>query len=339
MSRKVRLLILIVVCAVAITVSTVYVLESRSRHAGAARSVPLLSQTSRATIEDGARIVFEHTGLGSDFGRVAMVSLDHPGGQRAMTDTSCERVTATDSLQLCLSADRGMLTTYAATVTGPDGRADLPLPGIPNRARLSPDGRYAATTSFVSGDSYAAASFSTRTMITDLETGASTDLEEYELVHQDQPIRPVDRNFWGVTFVPQNTSRFFATVAWRGETWLVEGDIEDRQMKTVRADAECPSISPDGRSLVYKKRAERTPGDWRLVRLDLQYGVETLLAETRSVDDQVEWLDEEHVIYGIPREGDQAAITDVYVLPVDGVGEPVLLIEQAWSPTVVTSGT
>ena len=52
-------------------------------------------------------------------------------------------------------------------------------------------------------------------------------------------------------------------------------------MTALRTDAECPSLSPDGSRLVYKKRlGNPDPGVWRLASLDLATGVETVLAET-----------------------------------------------------------
>ncbi len=43
------------------------------------------------------------------------------------------------------------------------------------------------------------------------------------------------------------------------------------------------------------------PGQWRLAVLDLRTGQQTRLAEQHSVDDQPEWLDDQHILYGLPR--------------------------------------
>lgn len=68
--------------------------------------------------------------------------------------------------------------------------------------------------------------------------------------------------------------------------------------------------------------------------LDLASGQETRLeGETRSVDDQVAWLDDDTVIYGLPRP-DQPGASDVWTLPIHGGESPELLVENAWSPTV-----
>ena len=54
---------------------------------------------------------------------------------------------------------------------------------------------------------------------------------------------------------------------------------------------------------------------------------ETVLAETRPVDDQAEWLDARHVLYGIDGE--------IAVLPADGSGQPRRFLGGAESPAVV----
>ena len=46
-------------------------------------------------------------------------------------------------------------------------------------------------------------------------------------------------------------------------------------------------------------RCRAARGTWRLHVLELATLRETALAETRSVDDQVEWLDDDTVLYGV----------------------------------------
>jgi hypothetical protein len=53
------------------------------------------------------------------------------------------------------------------------------------------------------------------------------------------------------------------------------------------------------------------------------------VAEARSVDDQAEWLDDEHVLYGVDN--------GVWSVPADGTGEPERLLDSADSPAVVRS--
>ena len=107
-------------------------------------------------------------------------------------------------------------------------------------------------------------------------------------------------------------------------------------MTSIRTDAECPSLSPDGTRVAYEKRLGGSkPGEWRLAALDLRTGQETLLAETRSVDDQVEWLDDQHLLYAVPRSGTEATTSDIWQVAADGSGEPQVLVPYASSPAVV----
>jgi hypothetical protein len=336
-SLRTRVLACSVVSLVAIGGATAYALNLHSKRQAQVKQSPRLSQTSVAQIQAEPHIVFRNTALGPDYGKVAMVGLSDPGGPRAIVDAPCERVYAAAQKLLCLSANRGVVTTYKAEILGADLslQEQLPLAGAPSRGRLSNDATLAATTSFTAGDSYTSNGFSTRTVISSLlNAGERYNLETFHLIDNKAEIRPVSRNFWGVTFA-KNDDDFYATVAFNGKTWLVKGSVRARSVAIVHTDAECPSLSPDGRRVVYKKRLGKAPGIWRLASLDLATGVERLLEETRSVDDQVEWLDNHQVLYGIPRTGSQAATDDVYALPVDGTGTPRLLIQQAWSPAVV----
>jgi Tol biopolymer transport system component len=116
----------------------------------------------------------------------------------------------------------------------------------------------------------------------------------------------------------------------------MKGSISERTLTSLRTDAECPSLSPDGTKLGYKKRlGNQTPGAWRFAVLDLKTNEETILAETRDVDDQLEWLDDNHVLYQMPRSGNDATVTDIWVVPADGTGEPEVFIPEASSPAVV----
>jgi hypothetical protein len=56
---------------------------------------------------------------------------------------------------------------------------------------------------------------------------------------------------------------------------------------------------------------------------DLQQGA-------RSVDDQVEWLDDEHVVYH-DADGEGTAL---WMLPIDGVNGPRILVRDAYSAAV-----
>jgi hypothetical protein len=252
-------------------------------------------------------------------------------------DSNCERVYATATAGVCLTADRGVLTSYGITELdanlAPTGSS--PLAGSPSRARMSRDGSLIATTSFVTGHAYSDTSFSTDTVILRADGDVVGSIEGFSTTVDGRPLTEVDRNYWGVTFVDDDT--FYATAASSaiGKTWLVKGSISERTMTSVRTDAECPSIAPDSTRVAYKTRhGNPAPGHWNIAVLDLATGTETILAETRSVDDQVEWLDNSTVLYALPRDGSEGQ-GDVWQVPADGSGAPVILIPDATSPAVV----
>ena len=171
-----------------------------------------------------------------------------------MTRLTCRRIYFAGGHGLCLGEGGGTAaldddgsppTRY---VFGPDFRIkhDVSLGGFPSRVRISPDGRYGATTVFVSGHSYADAGFSTETTLINLETGAKIgNLEQFAVWRDGKRFQAVDFNFWGVTFAPDG-DRFYATLATGGRTYLVEGSVGERRMRTLRENVECPSLSPDG---------------------------------------------------------------------------------------------
>ena len=69
--------------------------------------------------------------------------------------------------------------------------------------------------------------------------------------------------------------------------------------------------------------------------LPLYSGAEAVLAlETRSVDDQVEWIDDHEIAYALPEDTTPAA-TNTWALAIDGQSPPRLLAPLAYSPAVV----
>ncbi len=331
-----RVAALVVVLVLSAAGAGAYLWHARAELDRAVEAAPAVPTASVGGLRDVPRIVFRSTLLGTGYGEVAMVPLSDPASARALTGVACERVHAAADRVLCLAAERGFATTYSATVLDADLRPVQPLPlsGMASRARLSADGTIAATTTFVNGHGYDTVSFATQTLVTRLGGESYGNLEDFTLVHQGKAITPVDRNIWGVTFASDDDT-FFVTVAWQGRTWLAQGRLSTQRLTTVRDDAECPSLSPDGRTVAYKKRLGGPPGSWRLATYDLATGEETLLAEERSVDDQVAWLDDSTVLYGLARTGAESAVSDVWAVPADGTGSPRVLIEGAWSPAVV----
>jgi hypothetical protein len=264
------------------------------------------------------------------YARVALAQVDEPGRTRNTTRLLCERIYFAANRGLCLVSRQGALQTgYTVKIVGADleRRHQLRLSGIPSRARISPDGRYGATTAFVTGHSYAEDNFSTQTVLIDLTLGkVIADLEkDFTIMRDGKRIKEIDFNFWGVTFA-RESGRFYATLRTGDNTYLLEGDMRSRLARVLHENVECPSISPDNTRLAYKKWL----GDrWRLHVLDLETMEETPLAETRSVDDQVEWLDDDRILYGHS--------FDTWVLPADGTGTPRKFLPRALSPAVIRS--
>jgi hypothetical protein len=138
------------------------------------------------------------------------------------------------------------------------------------------------------------------------------NLETFRIVKDGRTYKSTDINFWGVTFASDDM--FYATLATRGQTYLVRGSVAARQAAVLRENVECPSLSPDGTKIAFKKASgASTARRWRFTVLDLRTGVETALPETRSIDDQLAWLDDDHVMYGVPRGS--SGRTDVWGQP------------------------
>ena len=202
---------------------------------------------------------------------------------------------------------------------------------------VSSDGRYGATTTFVTGDSYAGANFSTRTELYDMRSGKSLgNLEQFTARRNGQVINAVDRNLWGVTFAADSNT-FYATLSTGGTQYLTRGDVAARTLTVLRSGVECPSLSPDGTKVAFKKRVSGPLGrvEWRLSVLDVDTLVDHPLAETRSVDDQAEWLDNNTLLYSIPRSESGSPTQDTWSVPADGSGHPSRFLSGAYSTTVV----
>ncbi|MFI6497402.1 hypothetical protein [Nonomuraea typhae] len=197
------------------------------------------------------------------------------------------------------------------------------IDGTPSRARVSPSGRLAAWTVFRSGDSYDPGAFATTTGVYDTRTGAlHGSLEDFAVTVDGRPYRREDRNFWGVTFAGDDET-FYVTMGSAGKVRLMRGRLGARSLSAVAEGVECPSLSPDGTRVAYKKRS----GDrWRLHVMDLASLRQTPLAETGDVDDQAEWLDDATVAYG--RNG------SVLAVPADGGGTPRLVRRGATAPAM-----
>ncbi len=295
-----------------------------------------------STHEPAAYLLVRHTALDQSYGALAIDSLDGES-PRTATALHCDRVHFAAGRGVCLEAERGAVTTYAAVLfdSAFHVSARIPLAGPPSRTRVSPDGRLGATTVFLFGHSYVPTQFSTETRIFDAVTGAPVvnNLEQMEVWLDGARIQPADANFWGVTFAA-GSNEFYATLGTGGHTYLVKGDIRANRVDVIRDGVECPSLSPDNTRIAFKKRVPG-PGlaQWRLYVLDVATLAESPVAENRFIDEQVEWLDAAHILYTQPdATGHSAATNDVWMVAADGSGEPALLLREADTPTVMHPG-
>jgi dipeptidyl aminopeptidase/acylaminoacyl peptidase len=292
-----------------------------------------VGQAGGVRLDRPGRLVFRDAGPGARSGRLAAVSLADPAGPRTVTGLACVRLYADAGVGVCLTVERGAIPKITALVLDKNLRPvrRVKLTGAPSRARVSASGRMISWTSFVSGDSYLSNGFSTRTGILDMSTGRmDRTLEDFTVIKDGNRYRAADVNFWGVTFAADD-NRFYATMRTKGKTYLVLGDFARRTLRTLRENAECPSLSPDGTRLAFKKATGNAARPWRLHVLDLRTMRETPLAEPRNVDDQAAWLDDHTVMYGRV----DGETSDIWTVAADGTGSPRLLVRQAFSPAVI----
>ncbi|GHJ48899.1 TolB-like translocation protein; signal peptide [Catellatospora sp. TT07R-123] len=321
MRTRTKLIVMAAATVLLATAATGYIRIAASR---AAQPVA----TGAVSLREPGRILFRSTAPDS-LGHLAAVSAADPAGPRTVSELSCNRVYAAAGTGICLRPD-GLLPTYQLVWLDAElhHRAEIPIVGVPNRARVSPSGRLLAWTAFVQGDSYNGGRFSTRTGLLDPATGTEYDLEQFTILLDGAPYRSVDVNFWGITAAADD-DRFYATLDTGGRRYLVEGSLRTRTVRTLAANVECPSLSPDGTRLGFKEAVGGDPArGWRVTVLDLATLARTPLAETRSVDDQVVWLDDRTIGYAIVREHG----SDVWAVPADGTGRARLLVPDAESP-------
>src|SRR6185436_8397184 len=109
-------------------------------------------------------------------------------------------------------------------------------------------------------------------------------LERFDVLRNGQRIQAADFNFWGVTFT-RDSSHFYATLGTDGKTFLVDGHLESRTLTIVAEDIECPSLSPDGLRIAFKKKfVKGVEVRWQPAILDLNTKTVHLLPEPRHID-------------------------------------------------------
>lgn len=325
-----------VLCLIAATVIAAVVY--RAQPPLSADTAVIASTPQQASIERGARLYFRSAAGNPSFGKLSFVDSSHAGLPPTVVDLACEVAHASGGRGICLARDTSLLSPFVAKIFDlADHRIlhTVSLAGLPSRTRVARDGRIGATTVFVTGHGYDSVDFSTQTLLIDLGTGATiADVETFDFFAQGVPIREADFNVWGITFLDDGNT-FYATLSTQRRHLLVRGGVAARQAHVIHEDVECPSVSPDGTRVAYKRRyIEDGFVRWQLYVLDLRTMQETALGERRSVDDQLEWLDDGRVLYTlIDTTGTQG--NSVWSINADGSGNAERLLASASSPALV----
>ena len=265
-------------------------------------------------------------------GHVAILPLAAPNASQQVSSLECVRLHYAGGRGVCLVQELyGTVTRHAAYIFDRHLRRGprIALPGVPTRVRVAPDGRRAAVTTYAEEETPEGERLAIDSIVVDLASGrVIADLRRFAIEDgQHLPLQgPIDVG--SVTF-ERDGDRFFAALMTPAERYVASGTISGRRMTAVRAGLVSEALAPDGRRLVVKKLGAR--GFWQLAVLDLETGTERDLAQgARSVDDQVEWLDEQHVLYHDVDQGH----TSLWALPIDGVTGPRLLVVDAYSGSV-----
>jgi hypothetical protein len=163
--------------------------------------------------------------------------------------------------------------------------------------------------------------FSTLTQISATEVGKPKtvhNLEKWPLMHNGQLVKTIDLNYWGVTFHPKKPQQFLVTAFFKGKATLAQGDLSTKTMKVIFDGVECPSYSPSGDMVAFKKRLTTTR--WAPAILNLNTMKTTVFSHIKqSVDDQIDWLDAQTLVYEIidvPLVGN--ASIDLMILNITG---------------------
>jgi dipeptidyl aminopeptidase/acylaminoacyl peptidase len=317
-----------------------------------AAELPRLSASELAAIDASIPRPFMLVTRASDreYHRVELLTLD-PKTLRPLTRTptplGCTRLHAADAGQVfCFTKVLPGKPKYYSGPTGYFYGSDFAQStryktsrGIISRARVSRDGRYVASTAFTTGHSYlgvGGSQFSTATFIANAKDGKSEeDIQQWSVLKAGKPITSTDLNLWGVSFDPKQSDRFFVTAYFDGAPHLAEGSVAAKRITIVRESVECPSFSPDGQRLAFKKRTG--PTRWSPAVLNLQTMQETVYTVADSVDDQIEWLDASTLIYEVtdtPLVG-KPSVNLVTLDLREAAPTQKLWLEDARSPTVV----
>jgi hypothetical protein len=308
-----------------------FVLGNQLRNSGGGGSSPSASAdipADLAAAEAQPHLVFQNVVRDAGYAKLAIVPLSQPSAARYVTGLTCERAYFAGGHGLCLTSEHGADTVYVGTTFGPDFQPGtrITLAGLPTRARVSPDGRYGAASVQLFGRP-GVTDFLADTNLIDMASGSVVaDLTEFAVTRDGAAFEAPDANFYAVTF-GSDGNRFYATLRAAADTYLVEGDIAARTLKVLRQNVDSPSLSPDNTRLAFRRQVSSAGPTWQFFVLDLASMTESPLAETHSIDDQIEWLDTSTLLYG--------RLGSIWTVPSDGTGTPSVYVQDGLSPAVV----
>lgn len=284
---------------------------------------------SIASIQRGPHLVFQNVIRNEDYAEVSLVPLDSPAGMRVSTDLICERVHYAAGHGICLAAEHETQSRYFAILFGADfvPISRVPLDGAPTFARVAPDGSLAAASVQTTPPTELEPFAPSQTLLIDTSSGdVLADLADFSVTRDGVALTDAEMDFWGVTF-KADSDGFFASLRVSGNVHLVEGSVRERRMAVLQLGISAPSLSPDGTRVAFAKLISNIGPTWRFHVMDLQTMVDNELAETKSIDDQMEWIDDQRLLYGLG--------ADIWSVTSDGDGQPIPFLFGGLSPAVV----
>lgn len=285
-------------------------------------------------------VVVVHRVPGDDYGRLA---IRHVDGSRTLLERRCLRVHLAAGTGVCMAENNlGVAAAFETQFFDASDDRLVELRSyaspLPSRARISPDGSRSSTTGFVSGSGYADIGGEAETIVVVDEIAsrdALTGLVQFEVLDDDDRYSAADRQFWGLSF--DGNDDFWITGFFGEEPEIMQGTLSRRTLSPTGMRGSCPSLSPDGSTLVFKET--QPDGTFQLTAVDLATERRWPLGETRSVDDQVEWLDDDTILYAVHPEGTEGIDVqpqfDIWMLDIAEGSEPELFLPAADSPAVI----
>jgi hypothetical protein len=326
-------------------------LAAREKVAQAAVDEFELSQSAATVVPPQAAVVPVQTGAapqpgevlvinrvpGDDYGRLA---IRHTDGSRTLLERSCLRVHVAADRGVCLSKDDAIISSYTTIffdTANPDAEIKSYAGALPSRVRVSPSGTFSSVTAFLTGSSYEDISTDTTTAVTidDIDGNIlRRDANQFEVLADDEKYDTFGSQYWGMTFVDED--EFYVTGFYGDDPEIMHGSLQDMTVTPTGWEGSCPSVSPDGKTIVFKEL--RPQGGFDLVAVDLKSGERWMLGEERSADDQVEWLDDDTILYALHPDGGNTQTQpefDIWVLDIAPGSEPALFLPNADSPATM----